>query len=232
MTTARSSITLRWTSGGYPRTAIQTLAPADARCVVVALHGHGGSGRAFAQTIGPAVPAGVALVCPDGRQVQEPAGLRRGWAYPGVDLFGRGQDPAEDMDAIGGLLLGPLAGYDRVILVGYSQGAALTGALSYMRHTMAPELLVVGYGMIAGGPTPTAEETLGRLLERPGLAPVYLRVGDKDDRVPLAAAERMIATLRQDRADVDAVIMPGVTHRQAPQRALPSLRAWLARVCA
>ena len=39
----------------------------------------------------------------------------------------------------------------------------------------------------------------------------------------LSAANRVAAAL---------LILPGVTHRQAPQRSMGSLRAWLARVCA
>ncbi len=218
--------TLRWTSGGHARTAIQTLAPADARCVVVALHGHGGSGRAFAQTIGPAIPGGVALVCPDGRQVQEPTGLRRGWAFPGPDLFGRGQAIDEDVIAIGALLRGPLGAYDRVVVVGYSQGAALAAALLYSGLPLA------GAAMIAGGPTPATIALYGETNEWPGLAPVWCRIGDRDDRVSPDAAAAMLRELDQHHADVDAAILPGVTHRQAPQRCMGSLRAWLARVCA
>lgn len=219
-----------WEYNGVQRTGViqpSAAPPSLLPRLALLLHGHGApNGASFLRTMAAALPPDVAACAPDGLLLPEPDGVsRRGWGYPaGVDLFGREQDPMADAEAIGALLRGPLAAYRRVAVVGYSQGGALTGLLSYQITGGQ----VVAFGFIGAIPTP---RTVALGLS-PVQVPVFVRVGDRDSRVPVAEAQAAIARFRSERPEVDAEILPRVTHKQAPRAAIPALRAWLARVLA
>lgn len=220
--------TLNYTSSGFERTCYLDN-PNGATTVVVAFHGHGGSGTEFARVLKPTIATLplVALACPDGRAIKEGRKLRRGWAYRGPDLFDRKQSVDEDEISVTQLIDTHLNNFSKIILIGYSQGGAVVASMSYLK---AHDSKIAGFGIVSSGATPEIITAHSSLLSPPEQTPVFYRCGSIDERVPLTSVERTIAILNSDRAVVDAQIMQGVNHTQGMKRALPALKLWLGSI--
>jgi predicted esterase len=98
------------------------------------------------------------------------------------------------------------AGYERVVLVGFSQGACL--ALEFAaRHSRRYGGVVGLSGALIGPPGAP------RSLEG-GLAgtPVYLGCSDRDAHIPLASVEESAGILKGHGARVTKAIFPGMGH--------------------
>jgi phospholipase/carboxylesterase len=113
--------------------------------------------------------------------------------WPGIEAF----DPAVDalirfLDALPRLYN---ADPDRLYLMGFSQGAAVSYATALRR----PELVRGIAGLVGFAPHAPAEMIAGRLKD----LPVFMAVGSEDSIVPFEQAQRTAEFLRLAAADLE-----------------------------
>ena len=197
---------------------------ARARSAILLLHGRGASaGDIFA--LGEEIAAdapGVALLAP------QAAG--NAW-YPQRFLAPVAQNEPFLGSALGvvGGLAGEAAkaglGHERILLVGFSQGACL--ALEFAARNPRRYGGVAGLSGALIGPPGGARDLAGDLAG----TPVYLGCGDRDQHIPLASVEESAETFRKLGARVTKSIFAGMGHTvnaeelaavQALLRGLPS----------
>jgi predicted esterase len=178
---------------------------ADASTVALLLHGRGGSGEdmiSLGREFSPS-DLDIALVAP------QAAG---GTWYPQRFLAPLAQNEPYLTSALGVVaelieeLLVRGISRDRIVLVGFSQGACL--ALEFAaRHPHR-------YGGVAGlsgaliGPPGMKRDVVGSLQR----TPVFLGCSDADPHVPLESVNQSTEYLRKIHADVVERIYPGMPH--------------------
>lgn len=105
---------------------------------------------------------------------------------------------------------------DRLYLMGFSQGAAVSIATALIHPT-----LVRGVAALVGFAPDVAENELAGRLD--GL-PVFFATGTRDQTVPYAVAQRSVALVRATGADVEYHEYP-IGHK-LPAAGMSDLRAW------
>ena len=191
--------------------------------VMVMLHGWGGDESSmwlFKQI----VPPGVAVVTP-----RAPLDLDNGgyaWFYRNDPLHLT--DPNSLLDAIVKLenfLIGLPQFYpvdpSRLLLIGFSQGAAVSNSL-----VMARPELVIGVALLSGMGF-QLPELIPQAMSLVGL-PVFIAHGVRDEVVPLSAAQQACQTYTQLGADVTYGEY-NVGHKMHVG-GIQDLRGWVARV--
>ncbi len=210
---------------------VLSLPPTSGRAeyLVVLLHGVGATADSFfpiAQALAPSLPNAEFLV-PDGFQPfdGDPSGTGRQWfSIRGVDEHNRsarieqGAVPLnawidQELERRG------LSG-DRLIVVGFSQGAIMSYWLA-LRRNPAPAAIVSIAGRLAVEGKPVAS--------RPSR--VLLVHGAADNRMPVALAEDAARELKARGLDAELQVIPGLAHG-IDARALGAVRQFLAEVTA
>jgi len=179
---------------------------ADAEVAIILLHGRGSSGEDMLG-LGRALAAdraNVALLAP------QAAG---GTWYPRRFLEPLPQNEPYLTSALGvvagtidGLLAGRIA-RERIVLVGFSQGACL--ALEFAARHPHRYGGVVGLSGAVIGPPGTPRALNGSL----GGTPVFLGCGDMDPHIPVASVHESAAIFRKLKAEVVERIYPQMAHR-------------------
>lgn len=190
-----------------PRTL--RIAPASGQTgrLMVLLHGVGDSAQNFlpiAQALAPALPDTELLVV-DGIQPFDGGGTGRQWfSIRGVTEQNRAGRVAEVGRQLSAWLDAQLAerglGGERLILVGFSQGAILSQWLALHRD-----------------PAPTVVALSGRLAVEDHLAAkvparVLLVHGEEDPMMPVALVREAAAGLEARGAQVETRVIPGLGH--------------------
>jgi predicted esterase len=178
---------------------------ADAKVVLILLHGRGASGEDMVQ-LGRQLPLAdlnVAVLAPE---------AKGGAWYPQRFLAPLAQNEPYLTSALGVVaemidqLLARAIPRKRVVVGGFSQGACL--ALEFAaRH---PHLYggVVGLSGALIGPPGTKRDVAGSL----GGTPVFLGCGDNDLHIPVESVRESAAIFRGLEADVLERIYPGLPH--------------------
>jgi predicted esterase len=172
--------------------------PADARAVVILLHGRGrdvADVLALADRIGDAEVAFLA-----------PAARENTW-YPQSFLA----PPAENEPYLGsalGVVDALVQAHDpeRLVLGGFSQGACLAAEYALRHPRRYGGLLLYTGGAI--GPPGTTWPSRGSFAG----TPAYLGTSDPDDWVPVERVRETAALLRAQDADVTLEVFPGMDH--------------------
>lgn len=176
-----------------------------ARMALVLLHGRGASAEdilSLGEQVARGVPS-VALVAP-----QAPGGS---W-YPQRFLSPLAQNEPQLTSALGvvGELLGDLnrggVSSDRVVLIGFSQGACLS--LEFAARNARRYGAVIGLSGALIGPPGTARAHSGNLDG----TPVYLGCSDRDAHIPLSSVEESAKVMAALGARVTKAIFPGMGH--------------------
>lgn len=186
-----------------PTTLTRAGAPLDdATATVIAIHGRGGD------------PGGIVSAVQqfgDDLAILAPAAPGNTW-YPQSFLAPVEQNQPHLDEALGrlGRLVDDLdaAGIptDRVVLLGFSQGACLTAEFA-LRHPRRYGGLVIWTGGDLTDP-PVEGDFSG--------TPVYVSNGDRDPHVPLERSDRTVARLRDAGAEVTREVFPGRPHAVLP----------------
>lgn len=194
-------------------------------CLVVMLHGVGADGDdliGLAPELAKALPKALFLA-PDGPEPCDMAPMGRQWfsllsREPGC-LESGVRRAAGDLDAfLGDLLAREGLGPDRLILLGFSQGA-MVALHAGLRGTFCPRAVIALSGTLL------AAETLDReLLHRP---PTLILHGDADPVVPVIAADHARDILGRAGLVPAVHILPGLGHG-IDERALALIRRFLA----
>jgi phospholipase/carboxylesterase len=184
---------------------------------VVMLHGRAGSEEDM-WVFRPSVPEGWLLVAPRGLHADD-AGFA--WHPPLPELWPSLGAFDEAVLALRRFLLAlpEIYGADpeRVYLMGFSQGAALSYALA-----MAYRQLVQGIaGLVGFVPTRTENAVETAALQD---LPIFMAVGKRDRFIPFERAKRCAETLREAGADLTYRVYD-VGHR-LPADGVRDLRAW------
>ena len=175
----------------------------DASCAVVLLHGRGATAQGMLVLADRFAEPNVAFLAPQAAQ--------RTW-YPKSFLAPlRENEPAlsSALQSVGGTLARVQSAglpLDRVVLVGFSQGACL--ALEYAARHPQRYGGVIGFsgGLIGPPEKPFAHE--GQLRQ----TPVLLGCSDQDPHIPLERVHDTAAALNAMQAAVDTRIYPGMGH--------------------
>jgi predicted esterase len=101
---------------------------------------------------------------------------------------------------------------DRVVLLGFSQGACLAAEFAIRHPARYGGVVVFSGGLI--GPPETVWETGAALHQDPALqgTPVFLGCSDQDSHVPASRVEQSARVFRERGADVTMRIYPGMGH--------------------
>jgi phospholipase/carboxylesterase len=191
--------------------------------VVVMLHGWGGN-EAVMWVFRQAIPPGIAIITP-----RAPLEVERGgyaWFYRDDPLHLT--DPESLVVAVEKVedfltRLPHLYPVDpaRVVLIGFSQGAAVSNSL-----VMARPELVAGVALLSGMGF-QLPELIPQAMSLAGL-PVFIAHGTRDEIIPLSAAQKTCQTYRQLGANVTyGEYKAG--HKMHTQ-AIRDLRRWVERV--
>jgi len=194
--------------------------------LAVFLHGVGADAASFqdlARDVRSDFPKMEALV-PDGFHPFDRAPTGRQWfSLRGIDEANRparveaaGREVSSWID--GELARRGLAG-DRLIVVGFSQGAMLAGWLAVHR-TPRPAAVVMLSGMFA-------EDAPSSAGDSAAAPPVLVAHGDHDDVIPVAAASRAAQSLGTWHARVTTRVYPGMAHRVSAEE-LADVKQFLA----
>lgn len=176
-----------------------------AAAVIILVHGRGASAEdvySLGEEVSRGIP-GVALLAP-----QAAGGV---W-YPQRFLAPVALNEPQLSSALG--VVGKLAaeaaragpGYERVILLGFSQGACLS--LEFAARHSRRYGGVVGLSGALIGPPGAPRSLEGSLAG----TPVYLGCSDRDAHIPLASVEESAAILEGHGARVTRAIFPGMGH--------------------
>jgi phospholipase/carboxylesterase len=201
----------------------QEASPANPAPVLVMVHGWGGD-EASMWLFKQVIPPGVAAVTP-----RAPLDLDNGgyaWFYRDNPLHLT--DPESLITAMEKLetfltRLPQLYPVDasRLILIGFSQGAAVSNSL-----VMARPELVTGVALLSGMGF-QLPELIPQVMSLAGL-PVFIAHGTRDEVVPLSAAQQACETYKQLGADVTYGEY-NVGHKMHVQ-AIKDLRGWITKI--
>jgi len=191
--------------------------------LVVLLHGVGATAASFqdiGRALAPALPRADFIV-PDGFHPFDRAPTGRQWFS-----MGDGEHRAERVREAGGEVSrwidSELArrglGGDRLVIVGFSQGAMVAAWLAVHRQ-VHPAAVVMLSGLVAddGAPVSGASPT-----------PVFVAHGDRDRVISVSYVEPGVQILQAWGARVTTRIYPGLDHHVDPQE-LSDVREFLAR---
>lgn len=186
----------------------------DLRPAVVLVHGWLGNEHVM-WAFEKALPPAAAVFSPRAPYAVE-AGF--GWSAERADSASFSQGLAALKDFVAGLPAAYPVDPRRIVLVGFSQGAALSAALALA----APEL-IRGAALLAGFLPPSAQPWAapGRLAGKP----VFMAHGDRDETVSVAAARQA----REALAGAGALVTYGeypIGHKLSAQ-GMRDLTAWL-----
>lgn len=181
-----------------------TGAPLDAaKTAMILLHGRGASARDILMLAGAFERETVAYLAPqaDGgewypRRFLEPTALNEPKLSAALAVV---DDLVADLGAAG---IAP----ERVVLLGFSQGACLAGAYA-VRHPRRYGGLV----LLSGGLIGSDAEVAAHRGDLQG-TPAIIGCSDTDFHIPLKRVEASGAVLAAMNADVDATIYPGMGH--------------------
>ncbi len=178
---------------------------AEAEVAIILLHGRGSSAEDILG-LGQALAADRAKVA-----LLAPQAAGSTW-YPRRFLESLAQNEPYLTSALGvvaGIIDGVLAGRlarERILLVGFSQGACL--ALEFaVRHPQRYGA-VVGLSGAVIGPPDTKRDLTGSLHG----TPVFLGCGDRDPHIPVASVHESAAIFRKMGANVQERIYPQLPH--------------------
>ncbi len=178
---------------------------ANAAAVMILLHGRGGSG---AEMIG--LGRQLSMGRPD-LALLAPQALGETW-YPQRFLAPLAQNEPFLTSAIGVVaevveeLIARSITRERVLLVGFSQGACL--ALEFAARHPRRYGAVVGLSGALIGPPGLKRTVAGSLLG----TPVFLGCGDRDSHIPVECVRESAAVFRSMQADVMERIYPNMPH--------------------
>ena len=211
---------LSWETGAQPAWAL------------VLLHGLGASGHdlaPLAEALAPALPGAVRVVLP--HAPPRPVTLNGGWIMPAwYDIAGLDADAPEDEEGVkraarmvrGLLDRERLRGIParRVVLGGFSQGAALASWLAVrLPERLGAVLAFSGYPLLRGG---------WRGVRAPAGLAAFVAHGRADEVVPVEAG-RMLAGLLRDAGCRTEWHEHGEGH-VVPEPAMEAARAFLQKV--
>lgn len=177
--------------------------PADARLAVILVHGRGGSAEEMIGLSGELFEPDVAYLAPQAAD--------HTW-YPYSFLSPIAQNEPYLTSALGTIetLLGSLAGQglpaDRVLLLGFSQGACLSLEFAARHARRYAAIVGLSGGLI--GPYGTERVYPGSLEG----TPAFLGCSDRDPHIPVSRVHESSAVLRQLGAVVDERIYAGMGH--------------------
>ncbi|HEU4763635.1 MAG TPA: dienelactone hydrolase family protein [Gemmatimonadales bacterium] len=188
--------------GGRPVLA-GGVALADARRVLLAVHGRGAEAESMLELAHAVASAGWAHLAPQ-------AAGHTWYPYSFLEPMERNEpNLSSALTALDNLVLGlGAAGFatEQIALMGFSQGACLT--LEYVaRH---PRRYAAVFGLSGGliGPPGTPRDYAGSLAG----TPVFLGCSDVDAHIPVGRVHETAETLRRMGAEVDERIYPGMGH--------------------
>lgn len=214
------------TATSTPSTSVRALEPAAGRAeyAVVMLHGVGADGDSFlslARALAPAVPHAAILV-PDGFSPFDGGPTGRQWFsirdVTEANRPARVQKAANEVSAwLDGALAARGLAPDRVVLVGFSQGAIVASYLAVHRSPR-PMALVSLSGRYADD-APPPEPTNGQV-------PVLLVHGARDPVIPVAFAHEAERALSARGARVALRIQPSLGHG-VDEAAIAEVRTFL-----
>ncbi|MEM1181059.1 MAG: dienelactone hydrolase family protein [Acidobacteriota bacterium] len=177
---------------------------ASASAAMVLVHGRGATAMSIL-TLAEAMPKpGMAYIAPQASgQTWYPHSFlaRRGQNEPGLSSGLRRLE-----ETVGAVLDAGIES-DRIVLLGFSQGACLT--LDYAARHPRRYAAVVAF---TGGLIGPRDQGWDRL--EPGLdgTPIFLGCSDQDPHVPLRRVQESGAVLRRLGGDVETRIYPGMPH--------------------
>ncbi len=199
------------TRATVPQTHPLTLAASagPATTLFVMLHGVGADAQSFhdiARKLAPSFPH-ADFVTPDGFYPFDQAPSGRQWfSIEGVtpaNRAGRVRDAATEVSAwIDAQLDARKLPHERVIVVGFSQGA-IVGSWLALHRTPSPLAIVMLSGRIGDDATPIANTVQ---------TPVFWGHGSADARIPVAEQEPGAKLLEGWGARVTTHVYPGLTH--------------------
>lgn len=177
--------------------------PEEARLVVLLVHGRGGGARDILGLAGELRQDDAAFLAPEARGATwypasflAPAAVNEPWLSSGLLRL---EEIAEDLERRG-------VPAERVVLLGFSQGACL--ALEFASRSDRRWGGVVAFSGGVIGPPGRAFEAAGDLRG----TPVFLGCSDRDPHVPLSRVKETSAFLRRLGAEIDERIYPGMPH--------------------
>lgn len=203
--------------------------PASGRTeyLMVLLHGVGATAESFApiaRALAPALPTTEFLV-PDGTYPFDGGGRGRQWfSVRGVTEENRASRVDEAAQPLSAWIDRELAarklGRDRLIVLGFSQGAIMAQWLA-LRTSPPPAAIVALAGRLAVPRQPSDSTTTDVLLVH----------GTADTVMPVQLAEQAAAELEARGLDVELRIVPGLAHG-VDARVLAEVKAFLSDVTA
>lgn len=176
---------------------------ATARAAIVAIHGRGASPEDILSLASAISPADVACLAP--------AAAGRTW-YPHRFIADIAMNEPFLSSALGRIasLVDEIAAsgvaHDRIVLLGFSQGACLSSEFVVRHPRRWGGLVVLSGGLI--GPPGTTWPAAGTLDG----TPVFVGCSDVDAHIPKDRVEETAAVLTRLGADVTARIYPGMGH--------------------
>ena len=206
---------------------VLTIPPASGKAeyLVVLLHGVGATADSFfpiAQALAPALPNAEFLV-PDGFQPFDGAPSGRQWfSIRGVTDENRPPRVEQGAAPLNAWIDQELSrrglGGDRLIVLGFSQGAIMAHWLA-LRRNPAPAAIVSIAGLLAVEGRPVA----------PKPSRVLLVHGAADTRMPVSLAHEAASELKARGVDVKLQVIPGLAHG-IDARALDQVKQFLVEV--
>jgi predicted esterase len=177
--------------------------PSRARLTAILVHGRGGSAADMLGLAAALGPVDVSYLAPQAaghawypRSFLAPLSQNEPDLTSGLHLLG------ELVDALGREGVPP----ERVVLLGFSQGACLSLEFAARHARRYAALVGLSGGLI--GPPGTARG-YGGTFER---TPVFLGCSDVDPHIPVERVHESADVFRRMDADVDARIYPGMAH--------------------
>ncbi len=178
-------------------------APETARLTLIQVHGRGGGARDILGLAGELRQADAAFLAPEARGATwyplsflAPTEANEPFLSSGLLRL---EEIAEDLARRG-------VPSERVVLLGFSQGACL--ALEFASRSDRRWGGVVAFSGGVIGPPGRSFEVAGDLRG----TPVFLGCSDRDPHVPLARVKETASFLRRLGAEVDERIYPGMPH--------------------
>jgi phospholipase/carboxylesterase len=176
---------------------------AEARAVVIMVHGRGASARSILE-LAPAIASpGVAFLAP---------GAVGGTWYPMSFMAPTAQNEpgiTSGISVVHGLIDEVIAQgipAERIVLLGFSQGACLASTAAQRRPQRYGGVVVLSGGLI--GPPGTTWSEEGDFAG----TPVFLGCSDVDAHIPEARVRESAAVFERMKADVDCRIYAGMGH--------------------
>ena len=193
---------------------------------VIALHGHGANAHELAG-LEPHLAGGRALwVLPQGEYLLSPGVCGFTWLHRDNQGQRASDEPARAIASLRAFINDVVARYpidpERIVLLGFSMGAALAWSLALVEPTRYAGLAVLsGY---------LSEETTLGLDIGPGLErlPILVQHGRHDQVAEVGHVEAMVAQLRAQGASIE--YQPFEMGHEMSVESIQALSRWLARV--